>query len=71
MLWHPGFVARQIGIAALADDCLRCPLHRICGAGHYAHRYRAVSGFRNPTVYCADMALLIGHIRARLAADLA
>ena len=28
------------------------------------------SRFRNPTVYCADMGVLIRHIRDRLAADL-
>ena len=69
-LLHPALVARQIGVLALADTCLRCPIHRICGAGHYAHRYRAGSGFRNPTVYCADMAALINHIRERLTVDL-
>jgi uncharacterized protein len=28
------------------------------------------SGFRNPSVYCPDLTRLIGHIRARLQADL-
>ncbi|MEU7903025.1 FxsB family cyclophane-forming radical SAM/SPASM peptide maturase [Actinoplanes sp. NPDC049118] len=69
-LGHPGFVARQIGLAALGEECGDCPIHRICGGGHYAHRYRPGEGFRNPTVYCADMRVLIGHIRRRLSADL-
>jgi uncharacterized protein len=70
-LAHPGVVARQIGRAALSQECLACPVHAICGAGHYAHRYREGHGFRNPSVYCADMLHLIGHVRARVGADLA
>jgi uncharacterized protein len=66
----PGVAARQIGPAALAPECLACPIHRICGGGHYAHRYRAGSGFRNPSVYCHDMGRLIGHVRDRVAVDL-
>ncbi len=70
LLLHPGMVARQIGPAALAPSCLACPVASVCGAGHYAHRYRPGSGFRHPTVYCEDMFLLIGHIRRRLASSL-
>jgi uncharacterized protein len=69
-LTHPGVIARQIGEEALCDSCRACPLHRVCGAGHYAHRYRADDGFRNPSVYCADMAQLIRHASARVIADL-
>jgi uncharacterized protein len=70
VLDHPGVVARQIGVEALADGCRSCPVHRVCGGGHYAHRYRPGDGFRNPTVYCADMNRLIRHVSARLTADL-
>jgi uncharacterized protein len=70
-LEHPGVVARQIGLRALADECRACPVHTVCGAGHYAHRYRPVDGFRNPSVYCADLSRLITHIRSRVGADLA
>jgi uncharacterized protein len=65
----PGLVARQIGLDALSADCLQCPLHPVCGAGHYAHRYRAGTGFRNPSVYCTDMKKLIEHVRDRVVAD--
>jgi uncharacterized protein len=68
---HPGVVARQIGMDALSDECRACPIGRICGGGHYAHRYRAGEGFRHPSVYCADMRSLIDHIGGRLTADLA
>lgn len=67
---HPGIVARQIGVRALSDTCLACPVHEICGGGHYAHRYRSPDGFRNPSVYCADMVELIRHVRGRVVADL-
>jgi uncharacterized protein len=67
---HPGIVARQIGAAALSETCRECPVHRICGGGHYAHRYRAGDGFRNPSVYTADLRFLCDHVTARVAADL-
>ena len=70
VLRHPGIVARQIGRAALADGCLACPVHTVCGAGHYAHRYRPGAGFRQPSVYCADLRRLIGHIGRRVTGDL-
>jgi uncharacterized protein len=68
-LTHPGVVARQIGLAALGEQCAACPVHRICGGGHYAHRYRPGVGFRNPSVYCDDLRRFIEHARGRVAAD--
>ncbi|MEQ4302647.1 FxsB family cyclophane-forming radical SAM/SPASM peptide maturase [Plantactinospora sp. B6F1] len=69
-LLHPGVVARQRGSAALCDTCLACPIHKICGGGYYPHRYRVGSGFLNPSVYCADLTRLIGHIGQRMARDI-
>ncbi|WP_245871279.1 FxsB family cyclophane-forming radical SAM/SPASM peptide maturase [Asanoa hainanensis] len=68
-LRHPGVVARQIGTAALSPDCQRCRLVRVCGGGHYAHRYRPGAGFRNPSVYCADLIRFIDHVGARVRKD--
>jgi uncharacterized protein len=68
-LGHPGVVARQIGTAALPDSCLDCPIHRVCGAGFYPHRYRAGTGYRNPSVYCPDLLHLIQHIQRRLSSQ--
>lgn len=68
-LRHPAVLDRQRGMAALAESCLRCEIRRVCGGGHYAHRYRRGSGFRNPSVYCPDLTKLITHIANRLAAD--
>ncbi|MET9294772.1 FxsB family cyclophane-forming radical SAM/SPASM peptide maturase [Streptomyces sp. NPDC003077] len=66
-LAHPGMAARQQGAEGLGEQCRACALVEVCGGGNYAHRYRADgSGFRNPSVYCADLERLIRHIAARL-----
>jgi uncharacterized protein len=70
LLTDPGYLARQLGEQALADGCRSCPVRRICGGGHYVHRYRAGAGFRNPSVYCADLLVLIQHVGERVRADL-
>ena len=66
----PQIAARQLGAEALGEQCRRCDIQNVCGAGLYAHRYRPGSGFRSPSVYCQDLYPLIGHIRRRLVADL-
>jgi uncharacterized protein len=66
----PSIAARQIGTRALADCCLTCPVHRVCGGGYFPHRYRSGSGFKNPSVYCADLRYLISHIGRRIRAEL-
>jgi uncharacterized protein len=70
VLGEPSIVARQIGTEALAADCRACPVGRICGGGYYPHRYRAGSGFKNPSVYCPDLFRLVRHIETRVVADL-
>lgn len=66
----PGIVARQLGTRALAIECRACDIRQVCGGGLYAHRYRAGSGFANPSVYCPDLMRLIGHIRETMQADI-
>ncbi|MBA9004375.1 FxsB family cyclophane-forming radical SAM/SPASM peptide maturase [Thermomonospora cellulosilytica] len=68
-LRHPGVVARQIGRAALCDQCMACPVRDVCGGGCYTHRHRRGSGYRNPSVYCADLKKLIAHVHRRVRAD--
>jgi len=68
-LRHPAIKARQTGVAALSGTCRSCTLHRVCGGGYYPHRYRPGEGFRNPSVYCADLRRLITHAAGRLRAD--
>jgi uncharacterized protein len=67
----PQLRARQSGLAALGPVCHSCELVEVCGGGHYAHRFDVRTGFRNPTVYCADQQKLIRHIGRRMRADLA
>lgn len=69
-LYHPTTVARQIGAGALPAQCQACSLLRVCGGGLYPHRYRAGEGFRNPSVYCADLTRLITHVQDRVLADI-
>ncbi|MFF4344911.1 FxsB family cyclophane-forming radical SAM/SPASM peptide maturase [Kitasatospora sp. NPDC001540] len=61
VLRHPKLLHRQYGKAALADQCQRCPLVEVCGGG-----YSADHGYRNPSVYCADLEYLIRHVQDSL-----
>ncbi|MFF8594193.1 FxsB family cyclophane-forming radical SAM/SPASM peptide maturase [Streptomyces sp. NPDC015220] len=71
-LRHPDVRVRQSGAAALSAVCRACSLLPVCGGGHYVHRYRADgSGFRNPSVYCPDLAGLIRHVHRAVAEDTA
>jgi uncharacterized protein len=65
-LRHPGVVARQLGGRALAPECLDCPVGTVCGGGNYVHRYAPGSGFRHPSVYCADLERIVRHVAHRL-----
>lgn len=65
-LRHPGVAARQLGERALAEECLGCPVGKVCGGGNYVHRYAPGTGFRHPSVYCADLERLVRHIAHRL-----
>ena len=69
-LAHPTTIARQLGADALPPECQACPVVQICGGGLYPHRYRSGTGFRNPSVYCADLIRLISHVRDRVRGDL-
>jgi uncharacterized protein len=66
---HPTTVARQIGRSALSGQCLACPVVDVCGGGFYPHRYRAGEGFKNPSVYCADLLALIGGIQEHVVSE--
>ena len=46
--------------------CQACSLLRICGGGMPLSRWHPTTGLANPSVYCADYKLLIGHIRNTL-----
>ena len=50
---------------SLSAQCQACPERDVCGGGAVTTRYAKANGFDNPSVWCADMLALIGHIRAR------
>jgi uncharacterized protein len=53
----------------LASQCRSCPERKVCGGGYLPHRYARANGFDNPSVWCADILKLLGHLRAYLAAQ--
>jgi uncharacterized protein len=65
---HPGIAVRQQGLAGLCRACQQCPVVTSCGGGLYPHRYRAPTGFANPSVYCPDLMRLIAPLPRSLAA---
>ncbi len=66
----PGVAARQIKERGLSAECRACRIRPVCGGGLYAHRYRAGTGFANPSVYCPDLMRLISHIHNTVQADI-
>jgi uncharacterized protein len=66
---HLGIKARQGGIADLCATCQACPVVASCGGGLYAHRYRAGTGFDNPSVYCQDLKKLITTVELSMAQE--
>lgn len=62
----PSLAVRQTGLGELCATCRTCSLVEVCGGGYFPHRYRKGSGFWNPSVYCADLALLFRHIQGRV-----
>jgi uncharacterized protein len=63
----PEFVTYYAMQRPTAAACLACPELSICGGGMSVNRWRDDNGYDNPSVYCADQLLLIGHMRNRLA----
>lgn len=65
-LSHPKLLHRQHGKEALAEQCRACPLVDVCGGGYLPHRFSEAQGYRNPSVYCADLEYLIRHVQGSL-----
>jgi uncharacterized protein len=63
---HPMISIRQIGLDALPEQCHKCDIVHVCGGGYFAHRYSPENGFRNPSIYCADIKKLVRHIQDAL-----
>lgn len=43
--------------------CQTCPHLKVCGGGMVTHRFKAASGYDNPTVFCADQKRLIARMK--------
>lgn len=59
---------RQFAAAAdsLCATCAGCDISLLCGGGHVVSRWKAESGFDNPSVYCRDIKAIVDHVWARL-----
>jgi radical SAM/SPASM domain FxsB family protein len=66
VLDHPKLHYRHHGTNILAEKCQSCELVEICGGGYLPHRFSTAHGYRNPSVYCEDLAHLINHIQTSL-----
>ncbi|MEV4459851.1 radical SAM protein [Microbispora sp. NPDC049633] len=54
----------------LADVCRRCAYRFACGGGHIASRWSPDRRYDNPSVYCDDYKVILGHIWRRMGPDL-
>ena len=60
------YLHRQHVKSSLAEQCQSCPLLEVCGGGYLPHRFSTEGGYRNPSVYCADLEYLIRHVQGSL-----
>ena len=51
----------------LPRGCRACAERDTCAGGYLPHRYSHSNGFDNPSVWCADLLKIFGHLRERLA----
>jgi uncharacterized protein len=66
VLRSPAFAEYQAMQRPSSIVCLACPELRVCGGGMTLHRWRDDNGYDNPSIYCDDQKLLLGHIRGYL-----
>src|SRR6185437_3486842 len=57
--------SRFLSLEGLSETCRACPEVMVCGGGAVPHRY-SHDGFGHPSIYCAELLALIGHVRTRL-----
>lgn len=57
---------RRLGLEGVSPTCQTCSEVTICGGGYLPNRYDKVNGFRNPSIYCADLKVMIAAVRQAL-----
>ena len=60
-LMHPSIVMRA-SPQQLCDMCQQCAIVKWCNGGYLPTRYGLGRGFKNPSVYCADLKQFFSHI---------
>jgi uncharacterized protein len=50
------------GHQGLPTKCAQCVWKNLCGGGYLPHRYSRDNGFDNPSVWCADIQLLLAKL---------
>ena len=68
---HDSTQARMTGMDALASECVSCEHVLECGGGYFPHRYSEKTGYRTPSIYCADYKALFSHVKSHLKATAA
>lgn len=61
------YIQLRAGGGGLCAECSACPISRWCAGGYFPTRYGRGRGFDNPSVYCADLKALFGHLGGWLA----
>lgn len=64
----PEFVSYHALQQPNSSICRACSEHSVCGGGMLAHRFDAVNGYDNPSVFCSDQKWLIARMRRYLTA---
>lgn len=54
----------------LHSSCDACEYRQACGGGYLPHRWSQAKRYDNPSVYCEDMKLILGHIWKRITPDI-
>jgi len=62
----PEFIAYSHLQHPTSSICQECPLLSICGGGMPLSRWHPETGLNNPSIYCADYKVVIGHINETL-----
>jgi uncharacterized protein len=66
LLSHPLYIFRQDWQTTLPIACTDCSIKTICTGGYIPHRFKAGSGFNNPSVYCHDIQFIVKRIKNSL-----